>query len=545
MHILRHGGDPFKGKTMSNKVETASKGVADCAPHPGHRGTDFRQIRDAAVPRAGVPIPQDSAASDRSRTGANVPVLGKVSEGLSRNNNERSEPTLLVPFDASDHPRQSSLNSDYEAAKAACIALCDRVVNGELPRMVLRNTYRGEENSHRDMLQRRFTKERAIVCDQWLTFEGFLRTFGPAKVKGWTVNRKNPADPEYSPEKCEWAPKRVQTRDRRNTVLIVNAKGVARTPEEWQKHSKGKLKADTLRKRKRRGWTDLENLAGCRARSSLAVSAEDSPPKRAGETNKGEFEATWRETMAQLYPGESHTLTARERAMLESLRKSLVDDGFGYLHYPEDVLQYALRNWPSIMTLAKREGLRKSEIPTVSILAGCPRIAVNAYMQANDLMHENGALKPRPVQNDSHVWAYKPHRRKMEVARRERERAERIEAEEKEYEAFKDEVNARIASSLDAIHQHELAFYPVYPFVDAAYACKVLRHQIERALSGGNRKRLFVFERQLDYWRARLPPEQDAERTVARSAATEPASPNPATRRNEVWQEPLPELVSE
>lgn len=348
-----------------------------------------------------------------------------------------------------------------------------------------------------------------------------MRTFGTTPVKGWTPDRTNPADPEYSPEKCVWAPKRVQTRNRRNTVLIVNAKGVARTPEEWVKHSKGKLNADTLRKRKRRGWTDLENLGGRRDRASVVTPAVVFPTKRSSEVNKGEFEMTWMVNMNELYPDDSHLLTARERGMLESARKFFEENGFGYEHYPEDVLKHAIRNWPSLMQRAKREGLRKSEFPTVAILAGSPRLAVSAYLQANDLVHENRTWKPRPVQHDAHVLAWQPRQYKLAGERRERqhelERAmqtEKVETEERDFEAFKAEVMASFASSPETINQHDLAIQPDYEYPgDAKYACMVLRNQIKLARSGSNRHRLFVFERQLDYWQSRLPAEVLAEPT--------------------------------
>lgn len=137
---------------MPINVKTAPKRKVNCASNAGQVGTNFRQIRDTSVPATGPSNPGESRASSPVIATASVPILSKGSEGLSHNKNEPPLPVLKASFDASDHTDQSLLNSDYEAQKAACIALCDRVAKEELPRMVLRNTYRGTENSHRDML---------------------------------------------------------------------------------------------------------------------------------------------------------------------------------------------------------------------------------------------------------------------------------------------------------------------------------------------------------------------------------------------------------
>jgi hypothetical protein len=168
--------------------------------------------------------------------------------------------TLGAPVGSNDNSNPSPYDLlEYDRAWAACVELCDRVARGELPKMELRHRYPHEANSHRDMLGRVRT-HRAIICYEWLTFEGYLRTAGPIPLPGWTRDRINPYDPEYSPAKTHWTSKPRQTGNRRNSVRITGDDRRVWSPEELGK--KHGVSPDTIRRRITRGkWTDAELIA--------------------------------------------------------------------------------------------------------------------------------------------------------------------------------------------------------------------------------------------------------------------------------------------
>lgn len=57
------------------------------------------------------------------------------------------------------------------------------------------------------------------VCARWRSFDAFLADMG-AKPDGLTLERKDNAG-NYEPGNCEWASRRVQTRNKRNNRWVV------------------------------------------------------------------------------------------------------------------------------------------------------------------------------------------------------------------------------------------------------------------------------------------------------------------------------------
>lgn len=69
------------------------------------------------------------------------------------------------------------------------------------------------------------------ICERWMDFENFLSDMG-ARPEGTTIDRID-TNGDYAPENCRWATSYVQTRNRRNSVLITH-KGVTLNASDWQ-----------------------------------------------------------------------------------------------------------------------------------------------------------------------------------------------------------------------------------------------------------------------------------------------------------------------
>lgn len=83
------------------------------------------------------------------------------------------------------------------------------------------------------------------VCEQWMTFEGFLKDMQSTYVEGYQLDRAD-NNGNYEPSNCRWVDRKTQCRNRsNNTLLTLN--GQTKTLAEWTELSG--LKSSTFRQR--------------------------------------------------------------------------------------------------------------------------------------------------------------------------------------------------------------------------------------------------------------------------------------------------------
>ena len=89
------------------------------------------------------------------------------------------------------------------------------------------------------------------ICKQWDTFENFFKDMGKCPILNGSIDRIN-NDRGYEPSNCRWIAKDLQSRNRRNVVL-VNGKSI---PELSKLSGLGE---STIRQRIKAGW-DVSKL---------------------------------------------------------------------------------------------------------------------------------------------------------------------------------------------------------------------------------------------------------------------------------------------
>ncbi len=134
---------------------------------------------------------------------------------------------------------------------------------GTMSAMALRAKYKSEANTHRNMLQRVKTCG-AVVHPAFRSFPDFLRLVGPKPTKQATLDRINNNDPEYAPGKVRWADKATQNRNKGDSLVFTCPK-TGRGYTASQLAVKQGVSPTAIRKRRRKGWTDGEIIAGERA----------------------------------------------------------------------------------------------------------------------------------------------------------------------------------------------------------------------------------------------------------------------------------------
>lgn len=119
---------------------------------------------------------------------------------------------------------------------------------GSLSRTELREKHPQEYESWKNMKSRR--RHGAIVHPSISDFGDFLRLIGPMPEPGMTLDRIDPHDPEYSPDKCRWLTKAQQASNQRRTKMLTY-QGETKPLVEWCRELG--LKIDTVRRRFNKG----------------------------------------------------------------------------------------------------------------------------------------------------------------------------------------------------------------------------------------------------------------------------------------------------
>lgn len=88
------------------------------------------------------------------------------------------------------------------------------------------------------------------MCERWHDFRNFLKDMGRRPSPWHTIERKN-NDGDYEPGNCEWATRKTNQRNRRNT-LFIEIDGVRRPVTEWSEISG--ISDNVIRARLRLGW---------------------------------------------------------------------------------------------------------------------------------------------------------------------------------------------------------------------------------------------------------------------------------------------------
>jgi hypothetical protein len=131
-----------------------------------------------------------------------------------------------------------------------------------LSAMDLRDRYSPEANTHRNMKLR--AKRRGnVIHPAFEEFASFLAHVGPKPFPEATLDRIDNNDLEYGPGKVRWADRHTQNSNKSDNLFFISSSG-ARTYTAAQLAEFHGITADAIRKRKERGWSDDDIIAGRR-----------------------------------------------------------------------------------------------------------------------------------------------------------------------------------------------------------------------------------------------------------------------------------------
>ena len=124
----------------------------------------------------------------------------------------------------------------------------------------LKEKYTTTYNSWKNMKQRKKT-HGAVISPEFEKFPSFLIEMGPRPSREHTLDRLDNSNPMYGPKLCAWRDKTEQANNRSSTIFLEH-EGQRLPLTVWAAQTE--QKADTMRRRRRDGWSDEEVITGKR-----------------------------------------------------------------------------------------------------------------------------------------------------------------------------------------------------------------------------------------------------------------------------------------
>lgn len=100
----------------------------------------------------------------------------------------------------------------------------------------LSTKYKSEYSSWKNM-KSRSKRVGYVVRPDFEKFNDFLESMGQKPDSSYSIDRIDPANPEYSPENCRWASKKLQTWNRTNTIYWTDDNGKCLPAAEWERQT--------------------------------------------------------------------------------------------------------------------------------------------------------------------------------------------------------------------------------------------------------------------------------------------------------------------
>jgi hypothetical protein len=142
----------------------------------------------------------------------------------------------------------------------------------------------------RDCNYKRYGARGIVVCERWRTsFPAFFADMG-IRPDGMSIDRIDNDGP-YSPENCRWATRKVQSRNRRNTVFLT-AFGETKPLADWADDSRCVVTQEALRDRCQEGWDTeaaLTTLSATQAKTIVDKAISDADSEALLRTLSGRY----------------------------------------------------------------------------------------------------------------------------------------------------------------------------------------------------------------------------------------------------------------
>lgn len=227
---------------------------------------------------------------------------------------------------------------------------------------------------------------KGVLHPEFDQFPDFLAAMGPRPKKGFSVDRKDYSNPDYSPANCRWLSKRGQTANRRNTRYLTDSLGTRRTATEWSERwgVPGKL---ILQRVDRDGWS-VDDAVRPERKSSPSKVQNKSAQKT------GHYITLWKKILKDSHGQEFFSPTGKDYKQLQLA----VDTLAGGKVWPDKALEYILTHWGKFTRYAESHygaWQKPPSVPTIAYLSANIQAAGNFYLARKT---KPVAVKYKPAQ---------------------------------------------------------------------------------------------------------------------------------------------------
>ncbi len=237
----------------------------------------------------------------------------------------------------------------------------------------LSTKYKSEYSSWKNMKSR--SKRLEYVVDPvFEQFIDFLEIMRPKPDSSYSLDRIDPANPEYSPDNCRWASKKLQTWNRTTTIYLTDDNGNCLPAAEWERQTG--LSRQAIAGRISRGWSEHEAI------HTLKGDRRKSLPKSFGSTESAEpYVILWRDVLSTHHKLEFVAFKAKDKKLLKQigslLREGGIDDPFA-------ALRLILENWSDFTSHANffaHYELKRPSYPSIEFLITWINAAGDYYLK--------------------------------------------------------------------------------------------------------------------------------------------------------------------
>jgi hypothetical protein len=248
-----------------------------------------------------------------------------------------------------------------------------------------------------DNMKQRCRTKGYVLDPRFKKFADFMHYMGEKPAPEYSIDRKDPTNPEYSPENCQWASKKQQTANRAYTRMLTDKSGQCLPVAEWSRRT-GIKGATILSRIDRLSWSTHEAIHLPINHKRQNSGANDLPL-----ANMDELETLYVNKLTEEHQQGFVPILAKDKKMLREIARHLEVGGLPSL----PALAVVLDNWSGFTEYADKVygKFKPPRVPTPEYLYRALSAIGNYYLLHLNQIEEAKAKQQHQALNEKQQYA--------------------------------------------------------------------------------------------------------------------------------------------